>query len=165
MKQQHFKKLLGLSKLIGVKVVIKKSEYWDGEWNSETKTITLYFDHSSWTDKVLTLSHELGHVLDDRVSNRTTSEAYGYLPDKENKKYIPKWAREAIKNREDAANHHREVILRFLGISVSKRKLEADKAINSWIYGYILYNNGKHPSFEQINNFKKSWKEAKGYKK
>ena len=159
--KKHYLKLIELARSMKIRVIEKKSQEWAGEWNYNTNTIKVSFGKESWTDKILTLAHELGHAIDDRIRGKDT-EAYEHLPENEEEiGYIPKWVRSSIQNREAAANYYKEMVIRFMNIKIPKWKIDLDSAIEQWNYGYILHNSGKCPSTKQINNFKKSWRESK----
>jgi len=134
----------------------KKNPSDAAEFTIDGSQITIYTKkNSSKTDTVLTILHEVAHLLDhihknDRVMDDSFEEA---LPD-DNEEDISKKRRKKILNVEKSSTKYWEIIYKETNLSFPIYKLHAQMEMDIWSYE-IYHETGKFPILKKRNEKRK----------
>lgn len=159
-RDQEIKRLILYAKAMGVKITIRNyafSEY--GEFANEPTLIVNINKrvHSSKTELIMTLLHELSHCRFSILNNKPISDGWILEDEREDgqKKKVPKKLRKEIAKFEIESLELMPTIASELNLKISMNKIMAQKELDQWVYSFYE-DKGDFP----IESKKKiKWKE------
>lgn len=149
----EIKRLILYAKAMGVKITIRNyafDEY--GEFGNEP-CLSVNINkrvHSSKTELIMTLLHELSHCRFSILNNRPLSE--GWILEDERvhgeKKKVPKKLRKEIMDFEVESLELMSVISAELNLKIPLNKIKIQQELDQWAYVYY-YDQGDFPTENQ----------------
>jgi hypothetical protein len=138
---------------------------YDGSYDSSTKTVVLVFrKNMSVLDKIITLSHELGHRRDDIYHskiNKKEEEAYNKLDDliaNADAEPLPEWAKDLSMNIEERACQYSIQIMHELRLKIPMLPVYVADQLIRWEYRHAA-DHGILPSYCKHIKFRKDTRE------
>ncbi len=149
-REKEFDRLLLYAKGLGLKVTVFTRDNPDAiaEWSMDGTEIKIYTgSRMSKTELILTLVHELGHML-DHIHNkkRKQSKKLQKAWERANSDTkVPESTRRLIYEDEAAGIVWWDSIVNEVNIKISPWKIELQKEFDLWVYEYY-WKNGDYPT-------------------
>lgn len=165
-RDQEFQRLLLYAKGLGLKVTVfnKKNPNAVAEWALDGSEIRIYSpSNMSKTELILTLVHELGHMLNYiHDKNRKHSKKILKAWERENNNdNLPEATRKLIYEDEQAGTLWWQAIIKEVNIKIKPWKIELQKDFDLWVYEFF-YKNGNYPNRairrDKLKELKVKWK-------
>lgn len=153
-RDEEIKRILLYAKGLGIRIRIANYSWDDsGEWaHSPVSEININKRvHTSKTELILTMLHEIGHHLHYIHNNKAE------IPDtvlleldyKKQGKKVPKKERKKLYEYEASGISFMEIIATELGLTIPNWKVKKAMEFDTWVYEYY-YNVGNYPNKDQL---------------
>lgn len=150
-RDREIDRLKKYANALGVRVnLVQKDNHEDsGDWTTDGTHIRVFVEkHTTKTDIVLTLIHELGHHLwfiheKERSPDLKFDQALSYP-----KEPVPKKYRKKILEIEQQGADYWDVIVKDVNIKIAKWKIDMTAEFDVWQYE-VYYETGEFPSNKQ----------------